>query len=54
MKQIKWEQYITLTTLDLWRKLDVIGCFTTKDLIPISLKKYNTDFNNKFESIIEK
>lgn len=26
-------------------------CFTNKELRPISLKKYNPDFNNKFESI---
>ena len=26
-------------------------CFTNKELRPISLKKYNPDFNNKFEII---
>ena len=29
-------------------------CFTNKELRPISLKRYNPDFNNKFESIVEK
>lgn len=27
-------------------------CFTDKNLKPISLKKYNIEFNNKFESLL--
>ncbi len=29
-------------------------CFTDKNLKPISLKKYNIEFNNKFENLLEK
>lgn len=28
-------------------------CFTNKELRPINLKKYNVDFFNKFESLLE-
>lgn len=29
-------------------------CFTNRKLRPINLKKYNPDFNNKFERVMEK
>lgn len=29
-------------------------CFTNKNLRPINLKKYNSNFSNKFESMLEK
>ena len=29
-------------------------CFTDKNLRPINLKKYNIEFSNKFENLIEK
>ena len=29
-------------------------CFTNRDLKPINLKKYNKEFSNKFESLLEK
>ena len=29
-------------------------CFTDKNLKPINLKKYNIEFSNKFESLLEK
>jgi len=28
-------------------------CFTDKNLKPISLKKYNVEFNSKFEKLLE-
>lgn len=29
-------------------------CFTDKSLKPINLKKYNKEFNDKFESLLKK
>ena len=29
-------------------------CFTDKNLKPINLKKYNSDFSNKFQNLLEK
>lgn len=29
-------------------------CFTDKNLKPINLKKYNSEFSNKFENLLEK
>ena len=29
-------------------------CFTNRELKPINLKKYNKEFSNKFESLLEK
>ena len=39
-------------------KVALIGetkhCFTDKNLKPVNLKKYNKEFSNKFESILNK
>jgi len=29
-------------------------CFTDKNLKPINLKKYNSEFSNKFQNLLEK